>query len=215
MIFLTTIPGAYMLIMGILGAQVFGVGETAGVFERGVEHAMTHVESLAHCHLFGIGIGSQADLPWRVSALGVDLDNAIAQVAIFDRWYAGHDLDAGHVGRADGACADSIGLAHLGIVLQPLSVDLDGWTASSLEDASWTFGGCESLESLDLSGWDAPKLARAARAFSHCTSLESLDLGGLSRPETMRLLESQSAFAADAAGRHAIPVLAGAAAKER
>ncbi len=31
LIFLTTIPGAYMLIMGILGAQVFGIGETAGI----------------------------------------------------------------------------------------------------------------------------------------------------------------------------------------
>lgn len=36
LIFLTTIPGAYMLIMGILGAQVFGVGETAGIVASAV-----------------------------------------------------------------------------------------------------------------------------------------------------------------------------------
>ncbi len=36
LIFLTTIPGAYMLIMGILSAEVFGIGEAAGIVASAV-----------------------------------------------------------------------------------------------------------------------------------------------------------------------------------
>ena len=96
------------------------------MFHRGIDHAATQVKSLADASLLGIGIGGERHFPRCPAALGVYLDDAVAQVSVFYRWDAGNDFHAGDIGRTDGACTGTRRLVQVGIILEPLPVNLDG-----------------------------------------------------------------------------------------
>ena len=133
-------------VVALIGSVGRGEAAVAArVLERGVEHAACQVEPLAHGHLLGVRIGAQADLPGCASALGGDLDDAAGEVAMLDRRNAWHDLDAGDVGRADGARAGPGGLAHLGIVVEALPVDLDSRSEGSIAHLAGLCAQCDAL----------------------------------------------------------------------
>lgn len=56
------------------------------------------------------------------------------------------------------------------------SVDLSGFDAGSVTNATGMFAGCSGLEELDVSGWDTGKVTAMYGMFSGCSALVELDL---------------------------------------
>nr|DAT28320.1 MAG TPA: protein of unknown function DUF285 [Caudoviricetes sp.] len=66
------------------------------------------------------------------------------------------------------------------------SLDTSGWDLSNLESAEGMFAGCESLSSLDISRWNLSKLRNVRNMFIGCTNLETL-VGNHTETDNVRL----------------------------
>ena len=98
------------------------------MLKGGVQHSVVvaQVKTFAYSQLPGMLIDATLNNVGRLTLAGVDFNDTIRQIAVFDGRNTRHHFDALDVRRTDGACRWSQCLARFGIVAQSLAVYLDG-----------------------------------------------------------------------------------------
>lgn len=104
------------------------VGKAAGVFKGGVEHSSVAPDgkSLVDGNLSRMLIDASFYYQRLNTPSGLDLDDAVAQVAVFHGGNAGDNFNAFHISGREHACACRRCLAGCRVIAQPKAVNIDG-----------------------------------------------------------------------------------------